>query len=66
MWLEKKLAIKIRRSPINEYFTWLMLADALEGIRIFFDNLQGWFESRVAILDDTAGLVAEGMIYDWS
>ncbi len=42
-----------------------MLADALEGLRLFFDGLQGWFETKFTILDDTAGVVGRGSVDFW-
>ena len=61
-WSEKKLHIKIARSSARQDLTWLMLADTLEGTRIFFDRLQGWFETLITILDETAGPVGVGSI----
>ena len=58
-WFEKGLYLRI---IAREYLTWLMLADTLEGLRKFFDGLQGWFETRFTILDDTAGPVGEGIV----
>lgn len=64
-WSEKKLYIKISRPLAQEELTWLMLADTLEGLRVFFDGLQGWhqwFETSFTILDNTAGPVGmEGL-----
>lgn len=40
--------------------TWLMLADMVEGIRLFFESRQAWFEMRLLVLDDTAGVVGAG------
>lgn len=57
------LCIRIgRRSVGREDLTWLMVADTLEGLRVFFDGLQGWFELSVTILDDVAGPVGEGSV----
>ena len=39
-----------------------MLADTLEGLRIFFDGLHRWFEPSITILDDVAGIVGDGSI----
>ena len=61
-WSEKRLYLRITRPSAREYLTWLMLADTLEGLRSFFDGLQGWFETRFTILDDTAGPVGEGIV----
>ena len=60
-WSENKLYIRISRPLAQEDLTWLMLADTLEGIRVFFDG-QGWFETSITILDDTAGPVGSGSI----
>ena len=59
-WSEKKLYISINRPIAEQDLTWLMLADTLEGSRLFFDSLQGWFETLITILDDTAGPVGDG------
>ena len=40
-----------------------MLADTLEGLRLFFDRF-GWFETFFTVLDDEAGVVGEGMVYN--
>lgn len=61
-WCEKKLCIRISRPLAQQDLTWLILADTLEGIRLFFDGLQGWFETSITILDDTVGPVGEGSI----
>ena len=61
-WSEKRLYLRISRPLAREYLTWLMLADTLEGLRNFFDDLQGWFETSFTILDDTAGPVGEGIV----
>ena len=61
-WSEKKLHLKIGRLSTRQDLTWLMVADTLEGTRIFFDRLQGWFETLITILDDTAGPVGIGSI----
>ena len=61
-WVEERLYLRITRPDAREYLTWLMLADTLEGLRNFFDGLQGWFETRFTILDDTAGPVGEGIV----
>ena len=58
-WYENSLYLRI---IAREYMTWLMLADTVEGLRNFFDGLQGWFETRFTILDDTAGPVGEGIV----
>lgn len=39
-----------------------MLADTLEDVRLFFDDLQGWFETEITILDDIAGPVGRGSV----
>lgn len=42
-----------------------MVANSLEGLRIFFDRVQGWFETSITILDDVIGVVGQGsLIYD--
>ena len=61
-WSEKRLYLRISRPLAREDLTWLMLADTLEGLRDFFDGLQGWFETSITILDDTAGPVGDGSI----
>ena len=58
-WYEERLYLRI---IAREYLTWLMLADTLEGLRDFFNGLQGWFQTRFTILDDTAGPVGEGIV----
>ncbi len=64
-WSERKLYIKISRPLAQEDLTWSMLADTLEGLRLFFDGLQGWFETSITILDDTAGPVGDGSVLFW-
>lgn len=64
-WSEKRLYLRISRPLAQQDLTWLMLADTLEGLREFFDGLQGWFETSITILDDTAGPVGEGAITFW-
>ena len=64
-WSKKKLHIKISRPLAQDDLTWSMLADTLEGTRAFFDGLQGWFETSITILDDTAGPVGEGSVTFW-
>ena len=59
---EKSLRLRISRTPKEYSFTWLMLADTLDGVRLFFDRLQGWFEMEITILDDTAGPVGRGKL----
>lgn len=61
-WSEKKLYLRISRPLAREDLTWLILADTLEGIRGFFDDLRGWFETEITILDDTAGPVGSGSL----
>ena len=60
-WSEKKLYIRFSRPLARDDLTWMMLADTLEGLRVFFDT-RGWFETSVTILDDTAGPVADGSV----
>lgn len=64
-WTEKIHHVTISRPLAQEDLTWLMLADALEGLRLFFDGLQGWFETKFTILDDTAGIVGSGSVDFW-
>lgn len=64
-WSEKKLFVRISRPLAQQDLTWLMLADTLEGLRGFFDGLQGWFETSITILDDTAGPVGHGSVTFW-
>ena len=59
---EKSLRLGISRTPKDYSFTWLMLADTLDGLRLFFDRFQGWFETEILILDDTAGPVGQGSL----
>lgn len=61
-WCEKRLCIRISRPLAQEDLTWLMLADTLEGLRVFFGGLHGWFETSITILDDTVGPVGGGSI----
>ena len=61
-WSEQNLHIKISRPLAQQDLTWLMVADTLEGVRIFFHGLRGWFETLITILDDTAGIVGGGTI----
>lgn len=60
-WSEDRLYIRISRPLAQQDLTWLMLADTLEGLRVFFDA-QGWFETSITILDDIAGPVGDGSI----
>lgn len=61
-WSEQKLYIKFSRPLAQSDLTWLMLADTLEGVRLFFGGSRGWFETSITILDDTAGPVGAGRI----
>ncbi|KAM0801908.1 hypothetical protein BDR22DRAFT_887961 [Usnea florida] len=61
-WSEKGLYLRISRPLARQDLTWLMLADTLEGVRDFFNGLQGWFETSITILDDIAGPVGDGII----
>ena len=61
-WSEKSLYLDISRPLARDDLTWLMLADMLEGLRVFF-GVQGWFETSITILDDTAGPVGDGRIF---
>ncbi len=64
-WSEKRLFIRISRPLSREDLTWSMLADTLEGLRVFFDGLERWFETSITILDDTAGPVGDGSVFFW-
>ena len=57
--------MRISRPLAQTDLTWLMLADTVEGLRVFFDRLSGWFETQVTILDDTAGPVGRGSVKFW-
>ena len=61
-WDEDRTAIKITRPLSSAQLTWLMVADTVEGIRLFFEGLQGWFETSITILDDEAGIVGTGWV----
>lgn len=61
-WSETSLRLRISRPLSHHSLTWLMLADTLEGVRLFFDDLQGWFETEITILDDIAGPVGRGSV----
>lgn len=61
-WVQNRLYIEVRRLRVEEVLTWLMLADMLEGVRLFFRMQGWWFETAITLLDDTAGLVASGQI----
>lgn len=68
VWSEKDLRMGIGRSFAQRDLTWLMLTDTLEGVRLFYNGLQEWFETSITILDDTAGPVGDGRITyydDW-
>ena len=54
--------IRVQRPLGEESLTWLMLADTVEGLRLFFEEVHAWFEMRVTILDDTAGVVGSGVV----
>lgn len=58
------LFVKIGRPLAKSDLTWLMLADTIEGLRAFFDG-RGWFETRITVLDDTAGPVGWGNVGYW-
>ncbi|KAF6226287.1 hypothetical protein HO133_009153 [Letharia lupina] len=64
-WSEAKLYVRISRPLAQEDLTWLILADTLEGSRLFFDGLRVWFETSITILDDTAGPVGSGSVTFW-
>lgn len=64
-WEERKLYVRISRPLAQEDLTWLILAETLEGIKVFFGGLVGWFETEVTILDDTAGIVGRGSVRFW-
>lgn len=61
-WLDERLLIRIGRPRAQSDLTWLMLADMLEGLRLFFAEMKGWFETSITIIDDTAGPVASGYL----
>ena len=62
-WCEKRLCVRVSRPLAREDLSWMMLADMLEGLRVFFgDEKRGWFETLITVLDDTAGPVADGSI----
>lgn len=61
-WSVDRLYIRVSRPLAQKDLTWLMLADTLEGLRVFFGGLQGWFETSIIILDDTAGPVGTGSL----
>lgn len=62
-WVDKSLHIVLSRPLAREDLTWMMLADTVEGLRVFFDGLQGCFETSITILDDTAGPVGNGWLF---
>ena len=62
VWSEKGLCISISRPLARQDLTWMMLADTMEGLRLFFDE-RGWFETSITILDDTAGPVGDGRVF---
>lgn len=64
-WSEGNLCIRISRPLARDDLSWLMLADTLEGLMTFFDELRGWFETEITILDDTAGPVGSGSVTFW-
>ena len=61
-WSDQGLLIRIGRPRAQLDLTWLMLADMLEGLRVFFAKMKGWFETSITIIDDTAGPVASGYL----
>ena len=60
-WVQERLSVEISRSFARLDLTWLMLADTLEGLRVFFIRY-GWFETTITVLDDTAGPVGYGSV----
>ena len=62
-WDQDKLYIRISRPLAQQDLTWLILADTLEGLRLFFGSLQGWFQTSITILDDTAGPVGVEVLH---
>ena len=62
LFSENSLRLRITRTSKEYNFTWLMLADTLDGVRLFFDRLQGWFETEITILDETVGPVGRGSL----
>jgi len=62
-WSQERLSVKISRPFAQLDLTWLMLADTLEGLRVFLIKY-GWFETMITVLDDTAGPVGyESLTY---
>lgn len=62
---EKSLRLSVTRPPNDYNLTWLMLANTLDGVRLFFHRLQAWFETEITILDDTEGPVGQGSLTSW-
>ncbi len=60
-WSQERLSVKISRPFAQLDLTWLMLADTLEGLRVFLIKY-GWFETMITVLDDTAGPVGYGRV----
>lgn len=61
IWTQERLEVTISRPFAQLDLTWLMLADALEGLRVFLIRY-GWFETEVDVLDDRKGPVAHGRV----
>ena len=61
-WVEDRSTIINHDLSADQDLTWLMLADSLHGIKVFFRRLQGWFETEITILDDIARIVGKGII----
>ena len=60
--VEDRLTIINHGLSAHQDLTWLMLADSLNGIRVFFRRLQRWLETEITILDDIARIVGNGTI----
>lgn len=61
-WNRRDLYIHVQRPLRQRDLTWLMVADTVEGLRLFFERVHAWFELRITILDDTAGMVGSGSL----
>ena len=60
-WSEGYLYVRFSRPLAQEDLTWLMLEDALEGLRLFY-VLYGCFETSITILEETEGPVGSGSV----
>ncbi|KAG7005698.1 hypothetical protein G7Y79_00018g045050 [Physcia stellaris] len=61
-WNRRDLYLHVQRPLRQRDLTWLMVADTVEGLRLFFERAHAWFELRITILDDTAGVVGSGSL----